>query len=82
MMGKDANFGSGQEGRNLYSSFVERLKFDFGRFKRGAWNRFWNVLLWKDTQVWENKVLMIRGVRGLEDDWECSKKFMDVVNIN
>jgi hypothetical protein len=36
MMGKDANFGSGQEGRNLYSSFVERLKFDFGRFKRGA----------------------------------------------
>jgi hypothetical protein len=43
----------------MYSSFIYRLKLGFGRFFRGACNRFWNVLLRKDTQVWANKVLMI-----------------------
>jgi hypothetical protein len=31
----------------------------FGRFFRGACNRLWNVLLWKDTHAWANEVLMI-----------------------
>jgi hypothetical protein len=56
---KDMNCGSDQQGKNLYSSFIYRLKPGFGRFFIGACNRFWNVLLQEDTQVWENDVLMI-----------------------
>jgi hypothetical protein len=55
--------GSGQQGKNLYSSFIYRLKPGFGRFFRGACKPFWNVLLRKDTQVWENDVLMITGLQ-------------------
>jgi hypothetical protein len=40
-----------------------RLKPGFGRFFRGACNRFWNVLLRKDAQVWENDVLMVMGLQ-------------------
>jgi hypothetical protein len=58
---KDVN--SGQQGRSLYSSFIYRLKPGFGRFFRGACNRFWNDLLRKNTQVWENDVLMITGLQ-------------------
>jgi hypothetical protein len=59
------NCGSGQQGRSLYSSFIYRLKLGFRRFFRGACNRFWNVLLRKDTEVWANEVLMNRlNVRG------------------
>jgi hypothetical protein len=57
------NYGSGQQGRSLYSSFIYRLKPSFGKFFRGACNRFWNVLLRKGTQVWENDVLMITGLQ-------------------
>jgi hypothetical protein len=57
------NCGSDQQGRSLYSSFIYRLKPGFGRFFRGACNRFWNVLLQKDTQVWENDILMITGLQ-------------------
>jgi hypothetical protein len=32
-------------------------------FLGGACNRFWNVLLLKGTQVWENDVLMITGLQ-------------------
>jgi hypothetical protein len=53
------NCSSSQQGRSLYSSFIYRLKIGFRRFFRGAHNRFWNVLLQKDTQVWANEVLMI-----------------------
>jgi hypothetical protein len=47
----------------LYSSFIYRLKPGFGRFFRGACNWFWNILLWEDTQVWENDVLLITGLQ-------------------
>jgi hypothetical protein len=57
------NCGSGQKGRSLYLSFIFMLKPGFGRFFRGACNWFWNVLLRKDTQVWENDVLMITGLQ-------------------
>ena len=57
------NWGSGQQGRSLYSSFNYRLKLGFGRPFRGAYNQFWNVLLGKDTQVWANEVLMIRELQ-------------------
>jgi hypothetical protein len=59
------NCGSGQQGKSLYSSFIYRLKPSFGRFFREVCNWFWNILLRKDTQVWENDVLMIMG---LQDD--------------
>jgi hypothetical protein len=45
--------------RSLYLSFIYRLKLGFGRFFRRAYNRFWNVLLQKDTHVWANEVLII-----------------------
>jgi hypothetical protein len=67
------NCDSSQQGRSMYSSFIYRLKLGFGRFFRGACNWFWNVFLWKDTQVWKNNVLMIMGFIGLQDDWGCSK---------
>jgi hypothetical protein len=57
------NYGSGQQGRSLYSSFIYKLKHGFGKFFRGACNQFGNVLLWKGTQVWENDVLMITGLQ-------------------
>jgi hypothetical protein len=57
---KDVNCGSSRHGKSLYSSFIYRLKHGFGRFFRGACNRFWNVLL---RQVWENDVLMIIGLQ-------------------
>jgi hypothetical protein len=60
---KDVNYSSCQQGRSLYSSFIYRVKPDFGRFLRGTFNQFWNVLLWKDTQVWKNDVLMITGLQ-------------------
>jgi hypothetical protein len=60
---KDVDCGSGQQGKSLYSSFIYRLKPGFGRFFRGACKPFWNVLLRKDTQVWENDVLMITGLQ-------------------
>jgi hypothetical protein len=53
------NCSSGQQGRSLYSSLIYRLNLGFGRFFRGACNRFWNVLLQKDTEVWANEVLII-----------------------
>jgi hypothetical protein len=37
---KDVNCGSCQQGKSLYSSFIYRLKFDFGRFFRGLMNGF------------------------------------------
>jgi hypothetical protein len=37
---KDVNCGSGQQGKSLYSSFIYRLKSDFGRFFRGLVNGF------------------------------------------
>jgi hypothetical protein len=37
---KDVNCGSCQQGKSLYSSFIYRLKFDFGRFFRGLVNGF------------------------------------------
>jgi hypothetical protein len=40
-----------------------RLKPGFGKFFRGACNRFWNVLLRKGTQVWDNNVFMITGLQ-------------------
>jgi hypothetical protein len=40
------------------------MKFGFGRFFRRASNKFWNALLWKGTQVWEDKVFMIRELEG------------------
>jgi hypothetical protein len=60
---KDVNCCSGHQGTNLYSSFIYTLKLGFGRFFRGACNRFWNVLLQEDTQVWEKDVLMITGLQ-------------------
>jgi hypothetical protein len=57
------NCGLGQQGRSLYSSFIYKLKLGFGRFFRGAYKQFWNILLQKDTQVWENNVLMIMGLQ-------------------
>jgi hypothetical protein len=60
---KDVNCGSSQQGESMYSSFIYRLKPGFGRFFRGACNRFWNVLLWEDSRVWENNVLMITGLQ-------------------
>jgi hypothetical protein len=57
------NCGLGQQGRSLYSSFITKLKLGFGRFFRGAYKQFWNILLMKDTQVWENSVLMIMAYR-------------------
>ena len=38
----------------------------FGRFFRGACNWFWNVLLPKETQVWENDVLMSTGLQAFK----------------
>ena len=32
---KDMNYGSGQQGRSLYSSFIYRLKNGFGKFFKG-----------------------------------------------
>jgi hypothetical protein len=58
----DVNCDSGQQGRSMYSSFIYKLKPGFGRFFRRACNQFWNVLLRKDTQVWENDILMITGL--------------------
>jgi hypothetical protein len=55
------NCGLGQQGESLYSSFIYRLKPGFGRFFRGACNRFRNDLLREDTQVWENS--LITGLR-------------------
>jgi hypothetical protein len=72
---KDVKCGSGQQGRSLYSSFIYRLKPGFGRFFRGACNKFWNILLRKDTQVWENDVLMITGLQAYKttgDALSCS----------
>jgi hypothetical protein len=37
---KDVNFGLGQQGKSLYSSFIYRLKSGFGRFFRGLVNDF------------------------------------------
>ena len=54
------NCSSGQQGEAYIQA---SLKPDFGRFFRKACNRFWNVLLRKDTQVWENDVLMITGLQ-------------------
>jgi hypothetical protein len=62
---KDVNYGSGQQGRSLYLSFIYRLEPDFGRFFTGACNRFWNVLLREDTQVWENDLQGYRFTRRL-----------------
>jgi hypothetical protein len=39
------------------------LKLGFGRFFLEAYNQFWNFLLQKNTQVWANKVLMIRELQ-------------------
>jgi hypothetical protein len=62
---KDVNCGSDQQGKSLYSSFIYRLKPGFGRFFRFfrfcKW--FLNVLLRKDTQVWENDIPMITGLQ-------------------
>jgi hypothetical protein len=60
---KDVNCGSGQQRRSLYSSFIYRLKLGFGKFFRGACNRFWNILLRKGTQIWEHDILMITGLQ-------------------
>jgi hypothetical protein len=60
---KDVNYSLGQQGRSLHSSFISKLKLGFRRFFRGAYNWFWNVLLWKDTQFWANEVLMIRELQ-------------------
>jgi hypothetical protein len=50
-------------GECIYSSFIYRFKPDFGKFLKGDCNWFWNVFLWKDTQAWENDVLMITGLQ-------------------
>jgi hypothetical protein len=60
---KDVNCGLSQKGKSLYSSFIYKLKLDFGRFFREACNQFWNVLLQEDTQVWKNDILMITGLQ-------------------
>jgi hypothetical protein len=72
------NHGSGQQGKSLYSSFIYRMKPGFGRFFRRACNWSWNVLLWEDTQVWENKVLMITGLQAYKTTGDALK-FFDVI---
>jgi hypothetical protein len=72
---KDVNFGAGQLGRSMYSSFIYRLKPGFGRFFRGACNHFWNVLLRKNTQVWENDVLMITGLQAYKTTGDALTPF-------
>jgi hypothetical protein len=73
---KDVNCGSGQQGKSLYSSFIYKLKLDFGRFFRGACNWFWNVLLREDTQVWENDFLMITGFQAYKTTGDALRKYM------
>jgi hypothetical protein len=78
---KYVNCDSGQEERSLYSSVIYRLKPGFGKSFKGACNRFWNVLLWKGTQVWEIDVLMITELQAYKttgdaqgkDNWGCSR---------
>jgi hypothetical protein len=72
---KDMNCCSGQQGRSMYSSFIYKLKPDFGRFFRGACNRFWNVLFWKDSQVWENDVLMITGLQAYKMTGDALRQY-------
>jgi hypothetical protein len=53
-------------------------------FLGGACKPFWNVLLRKDTQVWENDVLMIIGLQAYKttgDALKSSKESTETVSL-
>jgi hypothetical protein len=58
-----------------HSRLVQSFGVVFGRFFIGAGNRFWNVLLREDTQVWENDVLMITRLQAYKTTRDALKCF-------
>jgi hypothetical protein len=49
----------------------------FWKVFRGACNRFWNILLREDTQVWENDVLMITGLQAYKTTGDALRRWED-----